>query len=197
IGRRDPATWTVVVFLFFALIVWVGFTHLLGRFFVLAMPVAALAVSTVKWRGRTAFAAAGVGALTAVVVSWTLLHPRLTRFTDLAQNGLYGLDDLSFFVPPELADMQRPGTTVSLIGDAEGFLYRAPPGGLHYRTVFDLPGDATDMYQAWLGVAESEAHGLIVINPMEVERLSATYYHVPGLPKDFTGPRDRPFVIRK
>ena len=112
----------------------------------------------------------------------------------LARLGFFGLDDLSYMIPPGLDDITKSTAPVSLVGDAEGFLYPIPSSRLHYRTVFDLPGDATDMYQAWLGVPRDKAKGLIVIHPMEVQRLSKTYYHVPGLPPNFAGPLDRPSI---
>ena len=191
--RRREAR-VIGVFLLTGLIVWVGFTHLLGRFFVFAIPVAALSVGLVRWRVWVAVSSGG--ALLGVIIVWTHLHDRIVMFDSIASNGLYGLDDLSYFTPPELADVPK-GVRISLIGDAEGFLYRYVPGEFHYRTVFDLPGGAADMYEAWLGVPESAARGALVINPMEVERLSRTYLGVPGLPPDFAGPRDRAFVVRR
>ncbi len=191
---RRRAAWAVAAFLLTGLVVWVGFTHLLGRFFVLAIPVAALAVGLVRWRAWPAVAAAG--AVVGIAVCWSMMHPRMERFAAIAANGLYGLDDLSDFNPPELKEL-RPGTRVSLIGDAQGFLYRFPTRDFHYRTVFDLPGGAGDMYHAWLGTSEAEARGVLVVNPMEVERLSRTYHGVPGLPAELPGPRDQTFILTR
>jgi hypothetical protein len=93
--------------------------------------------------------------------------------------------------------MDRPDARVSLIGDAEGYLYRISSNRLRYRTVFDLPGNAQNMYQAWMGVDKADAKGLIVLNPMEVDRLARTYYKVPNLPRDFSGPTDRPLILKR
>jgi len=191
--RRREARF-LVGYLLVVLVVWVGFTHLLGRFYVLTIPVAAMTVGLVPRRAWNV-AAAGAAVL-AVCLSMPMVHGPLAHFAGVAQNGLFGLDDLSYFVPPELAEMDRPDARVSLVGDAEGFLYRIPSSRLRYRTVFDLPGDATDMYEAWMGVKKADAKGLIVLNPAEVERLSQTYYKVPGL-RDYSGPTDRPVILKR
>ena len=192
--RRREAR-LIAVYLLIVLFIWIAFTHLLARFYVLAIPVAAMSVGLVRWKDWAA--TVGVGALIASVIGIALVNTPLEGFCSKARMGLFGLDDLSWMVPPELTEMDRSDVQVSLMGDAEGFLYRIPSSRLHYRTVFDLPGDATDIYHAWLGVGREDVKGLVVINPMEVERLSKTYFHVPGLPYDFSGPRDRPFVIKK
>jgi 4-amino-4-deoxy-L-arabinose transferase-like glycosyltransferase len=170
------------------LVIWIGFTHLLGRFFVLCIPIAAIAVALAtpkQWRQ-----VAATGAIFLVLVSCWNLHPRLREFTAKAANGFYGLDDLSYFTAPELEHVAA-GENVYLIGDAEAFLYRFPANQLHYRTVFDLPSDAKDMYQAWTGMPKDQIHGTLVINPMEVHRLATHYYRVPDLPPDFSDPTDQ------
>ncbi len=201
--------WLILCQLIFVLIVWIGFTHLLGRFYVLCIPVAAMAIGLARWKPWPAIAA-GLAILSAILSWWpissssapgpsgfSMMHARMEHFAELGRQGLFGLDDLSYLVPENLKKMDQPGETVSLMGDAQGFLYSIPSARLRYRTVFDLPGDAPDMYRAWLGVPKEKAQGLIVINPMEIERLSKTYYRVPGVAADYEGPRDRPEVIRK
>jgi hypothetical protein len=192
--RRNEAR-LIAVYLLVVLVIWIGFTHLLGRFYVLTLPVAAMSIGAVRWRGWAP--AVSLVAVVAAFVTFGLVNTPLESFAQLARQGFFGLDDLSYMVPPELGEMDRSDIPVSLMGDAEGFLYRIPSKRLHYRTVFDLPGKAEDIYQAWLGMPKDQVKGLVVINPMEVERLSKTYFHVPGLPYDFSGPRDRPFIIKK
>ena len=170
------------------LIVWIGFTHLLGRFFVLCIPIAAIAVALAtpkQWRPI-----ATVGSILLVLISSVELHPRMREFTAKAANGFYGLDDLSYFTAPELEHVAAD-ENVYLVGDAEAFLYRFNARQLHYRTVFDLPGDASDMYHAWTGMPKDQIRGTLVINPMEVHRLATHYYHVPDLPPDFADPADQ------
>jgi hypothetical protein len=192
--RRREA-WLIETYLLIVLIIWIGFTHLLGRFYVLTIPVAAMSLGLVRWKPWPVIASVAAVLLTTATLG--LVHPPLEHFAQLARNGFFGLDDLSVMIAPGLTDMKRPDVQVGLIGDAEGFFYQIPSARLHYRTVFDLPGNATDMYEAWLGVPEDKANGLLVLSPPEVERLSRTYYRVPGLPSDFARPREEVQIIRK
>jgi hypothetical protein len=193
---RHREAWLIAGFLLAVLLIWLFFTHLLGRFLVLSLPVAALAIGVVRARGWVIVSSTAAAVLT--VVSMIVVFGELGRYYEQTQVGLFGLDDPRWLMGEELrSDLERPGQTVHLVGDAQAFLYMTPTSRLKYRTVFDLPGDAKDMYEAWLGVPRERAFGLIVLNPMEVERLSRTYLKVPGLPPDYAGPRDRPVVIAK
>lgn len=192
---RRPQSCLLLAFLAANLLIWIFATHLLSRFYVLAIPVAAMSLALLpdtRWPTIAALAAA-----LSTIIGLALLHPRLERFSEIARNGLFGLEDLSFFNPPELADMERSDKTVWLIGDAQGFLYRFPSRQLRYRTVFDIKGDARNMYEAWTALPEDQVKGIIVLNPMEVQRLSQTYHHVPTLPQTYPGPRDRTVILQR
>lgn len=55
----------------------------------------------------------------------------------------------------------------------------------------------TDLVRDWLG-PEADVDGknwLIVVNPLEVRRLSATYKHVANLPADYSGPEEQAYLI--
>ncbi|HSI35704.1 MAG TPA: hypothetical protein VK986_19135, partial [Tepidisphaeraceae bacterium] len=197
--RSEAAT--ILLFLICALMVWIGFTHLLARFYVLCIPVAALAVAYVRWRHWPIVASSA--AISVALVSWcplpgaefdgvsgrvdstgapAMLHARLASYGTEKWREVIGLDRP--LLPEPLWDVGKSDDTVWLIGDAQAFLYAAPPGRLRYRTVFDLPGGAAGMYEAWLGVPPSQVRGTVILHPAEVERLSRTYYKVPGLPPD-------------
>ncbi len=111
------------------------------------------------------------------------------RGSDGTTNGepasLFGFDDIGIFAPPDIAAAEQTEDVVTLVGDAEAFLYRIPTNRLKYRTVFDIPGKQKDMWSAWTGTPESQAIGTIILNPMEVIRLSKTYLDVPSLPADY------------
>ncbi|MDB5322916.1 MAG: hypothetical protein JWN40_4547 [Phycisphaerales bacterium] len=192
--RRREA-WLIGGYLLAVLIVWIGFTHLLGRFYALTIPVAAMALGLVHWRlwpVVSAFATALIA-----IISLALIHAPLEHFAQLARHGFFGIDDLIWMTAPGIAGVEKTDTPVWLIGSAEAFLYPIPSARLHYRTVFDLPGHPPDMYQAWLGQDADQTRGLIVINPMEVDRLSRTYFGVPGLPDSYTWPRDEVRIVPK
>jgi hypothetical protein len=70
-------------------------------------------------------------------------------------------------------------------------------------TLADLPAtdtpprDMTELVRDWLG-PEADVDGknwLIVVNPLEVRRLSATYKHVANLPADYSGPEEQAYLI--
>jgi len=191
--RRREA-WLIAGYLVVVLIIWIGFTHLLGRFYVLTIPVAAMSLGLV--RARLWSIVPSVIAACLAINSLRLVHEPLEHFAQLARHGFFGIDDLSWMTAPGIAEVAaKSDTPVWLVGSAEGFLYPIPSARLHYRTVFDLPGHAPDMYQAWLGQSAEQTNGLIVINPMEVDRLSRTYFGVPGLPEDYAGARDEVQIL--
>lgn len=192
---RRRETWLIAGYLLAVLIVWIGFTHLLGRFYVLTIPVAAMALGLVRWRLWPVVSAFATALMT--IISLALIHAPLEHFAQLARHGFFGIDDLSWMTAPGIAGVEKTDTPVWLIGSAEAFLYPIPSARLHYRTVFDIPGHAPDMYEAWLGQDADQTKGLIVINPMEVDRLSRTYYGVPGLPDSYTWPRDEVRIVAK
>jgi len=186
--RRREAR-AIAGYLVIVLVIWIGFTHLLGRFYVLTIPVAATSIGLVAWRHWPRLLAVVTPLF--VLVSVTLTNAPLERGARFARMGV---EDFTYMIPQALAEQIKTTSDVWLVGDVQAFLYPVAASRLHYRTVFDLPGDATDMYQAWLGIPRDKAKGLIVVDPVEVERLSKTYYHVPGLPPDFDGPLDGPSI---
>jgi hypothetical protein len=192
------------------LMVWVGFTHLISRFFVMAIPVAGVLFGAVAWGGRGDGADGhprpSIGLVAGIVVAVVMsvvtvrhLHHRLVYFADLGREGLFGIVDLSIMIPEELERMYDERSVVALVGDAGAFFYQIPMDRLMYRTVFDVDPFADDFIEAWLGEAPAVGRGdlLLVIHPMEVERLHRTYYRIPVLPETYPGPRNRPFVVRR
>lgn len=167
------------------LIVWLAFTHLQGRFFVLAIPIAAIALARFP-------VAAAVPLIAGMIVSLNLFT---TRVAPLADKQVLGAEDFK----PMLADdvqlfMEKKDADFVLVGDAKAFLYQIPTQRLRYRTVFDVqnsPGDS--VMHAWLG--EQSGSPYIVVDPFELERFSRTYYAIPPLGGDFPAPRDRITVL--
>ena len=48
-GSRSPIAWFLFILLIFLSIFWLAFTHLEGRFFILAVPICALLISHIPW----------------------------------------------------------------------------------------------------------------------------------------------------
>ena len=94
------------------------------------------------------------------------------------RSELIGVQNFSFMIPPELMAMENADQQVGLVGDAGAFLYQIPMSRLHYRTVFDVPGNVDDPVAAWVGKVDS--NWLLVINPSEIERLHRTYWKIPA-----------------
>ncbi len=128
---------------------------------------------------------------------WAKTRSKITDITlDPDRSNFIGVLDLAFMVPPELQDMKNADKQVYLIGDAGAFLYQIPMSRLHYRSVFDVPADATDAISAWAGESAKHDHNsLLVINPTEVARLHRTYKNIPP-PLPEWKDKDEPFVLR-
>jgi hypothetical protein len=177
------------------LIVWIGFTHLIPRFLVQLIPLAALLIGSIPVRKFQLSLV--LIALLAAPLGWLNIFTPLTRITaDPIRSALIGREDLSFMIPDTLADMKDTQKQIALIGDAGAFLYQIPMSRLHYKTVFDLPANTTDPIQAWAGEeAKNNPNWILVINPTEIARLHKTYLDVPPLPPQWSARGDQPFIL--
>jgi hypothetical protein len=188
--RRREA-WMAVAMILILTLFWLCFTHLQGRFFVLAIPLTGLLIAQAR-------ATAIVGALVTLQFAMTANYVG-TKFIDRAnafrENRLLAVEDLKGFLPQDVEDaMQNANNSFALVGDARAFLYQVPMSKLSYRTVFDVdvkPGQS--IVDAWL--AGQSGSPMIVIDPSELERFSKTYHGIPPLPADFPGPRDREYIL--
>lgn len=176
------------------LVFWHGFTHLQGRFLVLAVPITALLIAVTDW-GRIAalppiLIAASLG------VCWFKVHEqfaeRLHGRQPLAE--VLGVDDFTDLYPPELKSLP-PGSTLVLIGEAKAFLYQHPMRMLRYRTVFDVDTSAgVGVIDAWRGGAPQDQGEWDLIHPSELQRFADTYFGIPPPPANLKGKTDL-FVI--
>jgi hypothetical protein len=196
VRRRDRQTWLLLITAVIIFIVWIGFTHLLGRFLVMFIPIGAILIGRLQW-GRARPAAVALVAV-AAALGWPGVVSKLSEITlDQTRSALIGREDLAFMVPPELSEMSASDKQIGLVGDAQPFLYQVPMSRLHYRTVFDIPPGETDPIDAWVGAeAKGNPNWLLVINPTEIERLHRTYFDVPGLRPEWVQRGPEPFVVR-
>ena len=195
---RDRQTALLVVVAAFVFVVWIGFTHLLPRFGVMAVPVAAIAVGRAS-AGRLWPAGVAV-ALGTAAFGWAGVGPALAAWSRSADGGeLIGLVDLSRIVSdaPALADAIRSGKQIGLVGDAQAFFYQVPMARLHYHTVFDLPAGDADAVAAYASpAAEGNPDWLLVVNPAEVDRLHHTYRFTPPVPDAWAARGSKTFLLR-
>ena len=172
------------------LMFWLTLTHLQSRFFVLAVPWAALVIGRVltrrfaPWVVTLVVGAAGFSAFT--------LHRAFSEVAGPwhehgAWAGVVGLKDLTLFLPERSAQLVKDRQPLALIGDAQAFVYSLPMDRLEYRTVFDLhEGPENSVLAAWLGedvAAKVRTHNLLV-ESSELVRLADTYDRVPRLNDD-------------
>jgi hypothetical protein len=201
---RRISTWVSLLVLCAMAITWIFFTHLISRFFVPAIPVAAMLIAPIEWSRLKCVGAA----IILVAAGWWWLAPigLNNRMTTLFTTGApaLGMTDLRPLLPEILEPFaqQQTGQLV-MIGDSQAFLHQIPMSRLRYRTVFDVdttrvdPSNARQVIEAWAGCPLNELPpgSVIYIDPQELLRLSQTYLNIPMLPDSIPGPRDRPFVI--
>lgn len=190
VQRRRQAVFLWLMLILLA-IIWIGFTHLQGRFFILAIPILALMLGQVKW-GLWQWPLAAV-ILAGGAVGFVGLNGQLLAWLE---PGLLGMENFHAFMeellPPEALKKVDAGQSLALAGDARAFLYQIPMRRLHYRTVFDVKADPGEgLIQAWVGGAKAD---LIVVDPSELRRLTRTYYGLPPLPAAVET-QDKPYIF--
>ncbi len=180
----------------FVFVTWIGFTHLLPRFAVMLIPIAAIAAGQIQW-GRL-WPMAVVLLLCAAGAGWSfIIPPLLTQsnpppFQGQPRPAFFGSDYLKYMTFTEMAEARDRDLQIALIGDAQAFLYQVPMSQLHYRSVFDVATDKTNPIDAWIGPqVRGDPHWLLVINPMEIDRLHQTYKYIPALPPQWQADLER------
>ena len=167
-------------------LLWMFFTHLQGRFYVLAIPLAAMLIGLLRDTRAAALAASVVlmAGLAGVARVYVELRAKPGIFQAL------GLDQLTPLTP--LADVTlRDDERVILLGDARPFLYDVPAARLQYRTVFDVPDDD------WMSGMRVEAGKTIVlVDPSELARFTRTYKNLPPVPRAASN-RTEPYIERR
>src|SRR5688500_8492531 len=183
---RKPETWLLLALLALMLAIWLAFTHLQSRFFVLAIPVAALLVAQVRDRAALA---TGFVAVVLALIGIGVMHGRMTVWLNEKQFApLLGFETLSAFMVPEVATRLPDDVTLALVGDAKAFCYQRPMSRLRYRTVFDVAG-GDDAIAAWLG-GPVDGTTSVLVDPGELARFARTYRHLPPVPLDVLQRRD-------
>jgi hypothetical protein len=191
--QRAPSLFLVLLLLALAGF-WLALTHLQGRFFVLAVPVAGLLIAGAQWGRRpwlgamAAVVAAGVGIVT--------VHQRFSSrmFGPQRWSSVIGVpgETLEQLHPPELQAVPADAT-VTLIGDARAFWYPRKMKWLRYRTVFDVDTSSTaDLIEAWHG--QPVLNEWLLVDPGELGRFSRTYSGIPAPPPEVAA-RKEPYVV--
>jgi hypothetical protein len=182
ITRWNPAKAIAVATLLALIIFWICFTHLQSRFFILAVPLAAIILAQAP-RDRTArmiqTALLVCLIITGCFLTHVLLYNELDRIPDFRR--IIGHEDLSDFLARPARDRVQAKSNIVLVGDARAFLYPLPSSHMHYRTIFDMTGiDPTSkdkIINAWLGpdAARLRKECTIIVDQDEMDRLISTY----------------------
>jgi hypothetical protein len=181
------------------LVVWVGFTHLQGRFLVLLIPAGAIAIGTCGARRWPTVAVVGVAiiALVSLFVNGSRHNDKRPGVAALADAGALGVEDLKWLVEGQLGvDLEKlpADRPVVLVGEAQAFFYQLPMARLRYRTVFDVPGVKDEEWlRAWTG---GEA-GTVSVFPGELGRFRRTYFGVPTPAPEELQRWGKPFVMTR
>jgi hypothetical protein len=153
---------------------WLFFTHLEGRFFVLAVPVLAMIVARVEL--PIARLALLCGLLLQVGFGMLNFQPPIAQ-QFIPYRDLIAID--TFPLPDDLADAASTGASVCLIGDATPFRYPLPSARLHYRTVFDVDPRGRPIEDAWADGCPRHPGDLLLLDFNELARFSQTYFAIP------------------
>ena len=188
---KDVELWFLGAMLFLLALFWLGFTHLQGRFFVLAIPICALMIARLPGRQWV------IVTIQVLIATVLLNRQLLTPTRVLAMHDVLGIDEknYTFLMPTEL-DSIPPNANIVLVGDARAFLYQVPMSRLTYRTIFDADTTDGDVIKAWAGAAPSQGHQWLLIDPMELERFQKTYQPFPPLSADITA-HNSPYLIQR
>ncbi len=183
---RSPTAWFCLAILGMLILFWLGFTHLQGRFFILAIPLCGLLVAHIKWSraipvGIASVVLAGAG-------GWIVLNRGIVSYLNGGPGSPMGIGLVSFlgveqFSPMDSMLQNIPSTAiVVLVGDARAFWYPIPMNRLRYRTVFDVrDGGKADIIRAWEGLTPPPTDSRLIIDPAELRRFHDTYWQIPDL----------------
>jgi len=192
-----------IMFLFIATLLiiffWLTLTHLMGRFFVPAIPLLAMLVGFLGIDRPSSIITAATIAVMAII-SFIGLHIAFNQSVNdsHAYQGLVRLRDFTELWPAQLADIEKTGGKLALIGDAQAFYRPLPMSRLEYRSIFDVvvPPEK-NIVDAWLGrdLEELRKDHFILLNPGELNRLSSTYYGIPPVPPQWQRQADQTIIL--
>jgi hypothetical protein len=163
-------------FLFLSLLAmiffWLLFTHLQGRFFVVAIPIMAMLLGTLrpdllKWMS--------IPIILSAFPAFFFLHQEMYPLSQTI--GLESPAQLrSQIYPPQVNDAVAQDKPLILVGDAKAFWFDIPMSRLHYRTVFDVDtSNNKPIISAWMNGAADLPDANVIVDPGELKRFSKTY----------------------
>jgi hypothetical protein len=190
-GWGKPAVRFAVLQMLALLIFWIGFTHLQGRFFILAVPLCGLLLAHVPWERMAAWGHVGLATLIglAAIGGAVGLEQQWSARVDQPPTpliSLLGQENLNWPTGPYGSAVPDDATLV-LVGDAQAFFYTRPMLRLRYHTVFDLDtSDGRTLLEAYgvravRGVVPPGEY--LLVDPGELERFEKTYQPLAPVPQ--------------
>jgi hypothetical protein len=177
---RKPSTQFLTIVLLLHIIFWLGFTHLQGRFFVLAIPIVAMLAAELH------IAIPGGACVISACVALVMTAPRLAQVS-----AAIGAEDLQSLLPEQVTDVLASDGPIALAGDAKAFLYQVPMSRLTYRTVFDVDvHEGESVIDAWTRGAPPDA--MVIVDLSELKRFAQTYWAIPQPSIE----SDQPYIIQ-
>lgn len=199
---RTREAWFIAALLAIFLIIWISFTHLQSRFYVLAIPAAAFAIASGLSAKKQLVLPAALNFVVVAILGILNLHlnylmrgDRTGRLALLIDSRALGIESLRDLRPIEV-DNVRADATLALVGDARAFAYDRPMKLLRYRTVFDVnQREGQSIIDAWAG-GDLPSNSVLLVDPIELSRMAKNYWKIGALPAD-VAQRSAPFTIQK
>ncbi|HEX4123253.1 MAG TPA: hypothetical protein VHY37_00895 [Tepidisphaeraceae bacterium] len=196
-GWGKPAARFGVVQLVALLAIWIGFTHLQGRFFLLAVPLCGLLLAHLPWERMASWQHATIASIIAVAaIGGAVMLERAwaVRVDVQGAYALIGMEDFDVLHGPKALGMSENAKLI-LVGDAEAFLYPEPMSRLEYHTVFDLnTSKGRSLAEAYGAAGAAKRGDYLWVDPEELERFEKTYQPLPPIPPQWLSRRE-PFLI--
>jgi hypothetical protein len=196
-GWGKPAVRFAVVQMAALLTFWIGFTHLQGRFFLLAVPLCGLLLAHLPWErmprwGQATIAViiglAAIGGAVGLERQWSARVDQNSLIAMLGQENLDWPHGPNDFEIPDSA-------TLVLVGDAQAFFYTRPMTRLRYHTVFDLDTSGGQTLPGAYGIGRAGTavgpNEYLLVDPEELQRFEKTYQPLAPIPaawKDMKAP---------
>ena len=198
--RRDSVSFRIGAYIVLCTVVWLGFTHLQGRFFAPLIPI-------ICWLACLYANRMSLGIVAASVVVGTFAAPTLfQRLTAthrvfepdgksveqfVIDPGYFAFQDMKELrqaLPPFDSQKIDPDRKLVFVGNAAIFGYDWAMNQISYRTVFDVPSVSRDLIEAYS--KDAPAGSLLIVDPSELARFTRTYRNLPKMPDeiDLDGP---------
>lgn len=201
---RKPEAWMLLLLIVVMLLFWIVATHLMGRFFILALIPGAMLIAMLPrqliYPAVLMIAASGIFVWigptfpAAQMTGTNNLHALFAFYAEFGRRGAYGLQDYAIF-DEKLRSKMEFAKEIVFVGDGQMFQRQFPMEKIHYRTVFDLNQAGRNIVDTYYGPPPEHCpkDALIIADPGEANRLAKTYYAVPSF--DPSAVKDYPDTV--